>query len=417
VVATALAATWLTFPLLAHYLVGTEAAGELRKILLVLGWLPVLETINSYPGVLLQRRMDLTYLAAVRLLQPLMFVGLGLAFLRADWGSVGIAFANVVAMTVIVLLLWARMWRTSRSAAPGWPRFAVWREVGTGSLRVFVGGFGGFLSERVDNLLVAGSIGPRAMSFYSMAWNASRALANVFSRAIDFVLVPTLARIHEEPERMRRASLDCLRYSYMLLSPASAMLFVCSPSLVAIVLGTKWSPLVPCLRVMCITIIATPLLHAINALLVAAGRAHLTGIATTLHILTLGVVIPPLSNRFGPLGAAYGDLAAVFILTATLCVTFHRVARQFDWSFLGTATRPAIAAVLAGTLGWQTGNQVAGDGLRLVWQLGVISVAYLAAMVCLGGARRLWELFALLKTALQKAGVDPSSAPRTTLVG
>src|SRR5262249_60087011 len=108
--------------------------------------------------------------------------------------------------------------------------------------KVFVGGFAGYLNGRVDNLIVSASIGPASMSYYSMAWNTSRTPANVFARAINFVLVPTLARIQDDPTRAQRALRECVRNSYLLLAPTCSILFLTAPALHEYVVGSTWLP-------------------------------------------------------------------------------------------------------------------------------------------------------------------------------
>ena len=111
------------------------------------------------------------------------------------------------------------------------------------------------------------------MAYYSMAWNASRISANVFNRAIGFVLVPTFARLQDDPERIRRGTDECVRFSYLMLPPLAALLFACAPQLTELVLGSRWLPLVPCLRVMSVSILFTPLVATAAALLVGVpGR-------------------------------------------------------------------------------------------------------------------------------------------------
>ncbi len=82
-------------------------------------------------------------------------------------------------------------------------------------------------------------------------------------------------------------------------------------------LGEKWLPVAPVLRVMCVTGLIAPLLEAANALLISAGRAHLTGIATLAHLAALIAFVPVLAWRWDVTGAAFGDLIAGLALTVT----------------------------------------------------------------------------------------------------
>ena len=397
ILALSFAALGSSFSAVVHYLTGDDtASAPLRNLVWVLAWLPVLELLSGYPQVVLQRRLELNLIARLQILQPVLFVGFAIIMLMTGRGFIGIAWANVASAGVICVLLW---WRLAISGLLQcrWPSTRIWREVISGSGKVIIGGFAGYMNSRVDNLMVSASIGPAAMSFYSMAWNASRTPANVFARAINFVLVPTLARIQDDPARVERALRECVRNSYLLLAPACAVLFVTAPSLVSCLIGTKWLPLVPALRVMCFTVLASPILSASNALLVGTGRGHLTGIATILQLASLFIAIPPMAGRWGIVGAAYADLIAVVLLTITLGATAWAITRHVGWAVLKTAWVPLLAAASSGWIALSVTSDTKSDAVRLVCGVVVVTLAYLLIVAALGGRAGLAELSRLLR--------------------
>ena len=405
-IALLLASVMAAFPILSQYLLGKESGGgPLRDLIGVLAWVPILELASGYPRVLLQRRLDLNCVSLANFIQPLVFVTLAVSLLWNGYGYLGVAWASVVGAGASTVFLWWRLISRGWAKWDGWPSSAIWREVFLSSSRVFLGGFGGFLGERVDNLLVSGAIGPTAMSFYSMAWNGSRTPANVFGSTIGFVLVPTLARIQDEPARVQRAIRESLRHSYLLLAPACAVLFVSAPLLVSYILGAKWLPIVPCLRVMCFTVVVIPILHACNALLVGSGRAHLTGISTAVHLITLGTLMPVLARNWNLLGAAYADLTAMFVMTVTLCATARIATRQLRWEVVSVLALPLVAATLAAVLAWSLAGYLLDDFVRLIGQVISCLVSYLVFIIALGGRATLFDLIALLRRGSRAVAV------------
>lgn len=393
-----IASVLLCLPAAAGYLTEKEVGGgEMRALLAVLLFVPVIELIGSYPRVILQRKLDLNYVSAANLLQPVLFVGLAVYLLWRGHGYTGVAWANTIGTAAAALFLWSRLWLSGWLKWRGWPARAIWRETARGAARIFVGGFGGFLGERVDNLMVAGVVGATGMSFYSMAWNGARTPANTFGGTIGFVLIPTLARIQDEPSRVERAIRESLRYSYLLLAPVCALLFVSAPLIVSYVLGEKWLPLVPCLRVMCFTVITIPVLFVAGALLTGTGRAHLMGIAMLVHLLVLFATIPPLAGRWGIVGAAAGDLMAMVASTAVLCVTARKATGQTRWNLISNLCVPAAAAVAASALALAVGAGLAPSPLRLICEVAMIAGGYTLFIILLGGRTRLSDLFSLLR--------------------
>jgi PST family polysaccharide transporter len=410
ILVSSLALLWLAFSAVARYLIGNDgAAGPLRELVLVLAWMPVLELVSGYPQVVLQRRLELGYIARLQILQPVLFVTLAVALLMTGHGYIGVAWANIASSASVALLLWWRLLWSGSFSWGGWPSKRVWSETLRGTAKVLIGGFGGYLGGRLDNLLVASAIGPAAMSFYSMAWNASRTPANVFARAINFVLVPTLARIQDDPSRVQRALRECVRNSYLLLAPACAVLFVTAPVLVNYVIGPKWLPLVPALRVMCFTVLAVPILFASGALLVGTGRAHLTAIATTIHLATLFIAIPPLSGRWGVVGAAYADCVAVLFLTLGLAATARFATNQIGLPILKTAAMPLAASVSSGCAAFVLTSSMQSDALRFAVGVCFTIVGYLLIVAVLGGRARLVDLANILRTVVRRSPIPAAS--------
>ncbi|MEK6406912.1 MAG: oligosaccharide flippase family protein [Acidobacteriota bacterium] len=412
ILAGSLGLIWLTFSAIARYLTGNDdSAGPLRELLLVLAWMPALELLSGYPQVMMQRRLELSFIARLQILQPVLFVTLAVVLLVTGYGYIGVAWANIASSAAVALLLWWRLVSSGAALWTGWPSRRVWRETLRGTTKVLIGGFGGYLSGRLDNLLVASAIGPAAMSFYSMAWNASRTPANVFAKAINFVLVPTLARIQDDPSRVQRALRECVRNSYLLLSPACAILFVTAPLLVSYVIGPKWLPLVPALRVMCFTVLAVPIVFTSGALLVGTGRAHLTAVATSVHLAALFIAIPLLSGRWGILGAAYADCLAVALLTLTLGATAWFATRQIGLPILKTAVVPLLAALSSGCLAFLLTSSIQSDVLRFSLGGCFTAIGYLLIVAVLGGRGRLVNLLQLLLTLARRS---PMSAELQT---
>src|SRR5215510_2143156 len=402
ILAFSFAALGLFFSQVAYYLTSHNSASvPLGHLILVLAWLPVIELLSGYPQVVLQRQLKLNLIAQLQILQPVLFVGLAVLMLIIGRGFIGVAWANVASSALISVLLWSRVVASGAIRWSGWPSRRVWRETVYGTGKVFVGGFAGYLNGRVDNLIVSASIGPASMSYYSMAWNASRTPANVFARAINFVLVPTLARIQDDPTRVQRALRECVRNSYLLLAPACSILFVTAPILVEYVIGSKWLPVVPPLQVMCFTVLAVPILFASSALLVGTGKGHLTGIATAVQLAVLLIAIPPMCKRWGTMGGAYADLIAVILLTKTLAITAWWSTRQIGWAIVKTALVPVMAAITSGYLAGTLTNPIQWDPLRFFMQVAFTILGYLFMVAVLGGRAGLIDLSRLLQSAIR----------------
>lgn len=402
----------LFLPAVVHLLAGKESSGaELMGLIHVLLWQLVLDLAATYPRVLLQRRLSLTPLAGAGLVQIIAHVGLSLVLLRLGYGALGVATSTLVAGGLSGALLWFRF---LASAGPRWDggiKASPWKQTAASTARVFVGSFVGYLNGRVDNLLVAGVLGPAAMSFYGMAWSASRTPVWILHQALGLVLVPMLARARSDAERMERIILESLRHSYLLLAPACALLFVTADSLVVTMLGMKWLPMVPVLQIMSVTVLVGPLLTASNGLLVATDRGHLTSLATGAQLVTLVLTVGPLAAWWGILGAALGDLVAAAVLTATLIALCRRSEPAVNCWTMSSVLLPVVAAVCAGSLASSLPTELPPGLRRLAIEVSVALAGYVATIWLLGGWGRLMELIGVMRDVARRSASPVAVSP------
>ena len=169
-------------------LVATGATSYFEQLAGLMLLVPAIESLAAHPRVLLQRRLRLRLVVALQFVQALAFVGMGAALVLAGYGVWGVVWAQIFSSSLATGAFWAGVLRSDQ-AVPTPSRDAT-RAVGRSAARLFTGGFAGFLSERVDNFLVGGALGPASMSFYSMAWTASRTPVFMLSRALNAVMLP-----------------------------------------------------------------------------------------------------------------------------------------------------------------------------------------------------------------------------------
>jgi PST family polysaccharide transporter len=377
---------------------------ELDAIVRLLLWQVVLEVAGTYPRVLLQRRLDLTYLSGATLLQVVTQVTLSVLLLWKGYGIPGVVCAMLGATGMSDVFLWARVLRQPVLEEVSRGESGRWRQAAVSTGKVFVAAFVGYLNGRLDNLLVAAVVGPASMSFYAMAWSASRIPISVLIQGVHSVLVPTVARIQGDDERVRRVLRESLRHSYLLLAPVVAVLCVSGASLVAAVLGTKWLPLVPCLRVMSVSILMAPLAVICNAVLVGTGRPHVTGAASGAQLCAIVVLVPPLVRLWGIVGAAVADAVSMTILTVVLFVIVRGVVPKVKWELVTSAGVPILAALSVSLLALSLGGQFPLGLSRLACEVAAIAIGYPAVIAALGGRARLAEFVVLLRDVSVRAG-------------
>lgn len=404
------AGLFAVLPAIAPWLVGGKgSSADLETIVHLLAWQPIIEVLGAYPRVLVQRRLDLVYLAIVNLAQAIVHVGVAVVLLWRGLGALGVVWGALAAVLVAAVLAWLRL---PGSGAP-FKRMScagALRAFGADFARVFTNGFFTYVNAQVDKVLVSGALGPAAMSFYGMAWNASRFPSGVLAQSLRFSLLPAVARLQEDRAAVERALVESLRHSMLLAAPIAALLFVAAPSLVTVVLGERWLPVVPVLRVMSVAVLAAPVWETAATLLIGMGRAHLTAIASTLTIVVLVAAVPPMALRWGVGGAAYANLASAVVLTVSAALTARSAFAGIRWLRASIFVTSLPAAVFAALAALALGSRFGVGGARLAVETLTISGLYPLGVSFCGGRETLVTLLELVRHSWPSLRMVPRSA-------
>lgn len=401
-----LTASLLGFTLLALPRVAAMVAGrdgrdsELARLVGVLALTSGFEALACFPRVILQRRLELTYLVLANTALTLSHLAFSLTALWLGLGIEGLTWASVGAYGLHCVVVWLRLFPLQPWSRDRWFAADVWRQVIQSGTSILVGSFGGYLSGRLDNLLVAAVLGPKAMAFYSMAWTASRLLPSVASEATGFVLLPTISRASESVKEVQKLVDMSIRQTGLVLALACALVAATAASAVQLLLGTAWSPVVVPLRLMCAAAVAAPALQALGTVLLGLGRAHMTAVATSAQLVFLVAVLPSAARLWGLLGAAVVDFLAVMTLLTILAITVTRVTPIDAWGAIGALRLPCVASAVAFCIGWAVGAALQPGVPRLLAEAVATLACYLLALTMLGGRALLAEFVGLVRVAV-----------------
>jgi O-antigen/teichoic acid export membrane protein len=271
--------------------------------------------------------------------------------------------------------------------------------------RVAMGSVGGYVAMRIDNFLVAASLGVTSAAFYGMAWNTSRLSLLVISRPASVALLPALASIRDEAARVTRGIQESLALTFTAVAACSAVLAVSAPGLVQLVLGPKWLPIVPCLRLMALTALISAFVPIASALLTATGRAHVQLWPALLAIICFLLLMQPVATRYGLLGAACVDLLAATSVTIATYVLARRFLPEVKWWSRRQAV-PFLAAAVGASVAWVAGHGVGSLTGRLVTEVCVFAGAYVGLLRLFGGRTALASLLDLARRVLAPARRD-----------
>ena len=261
-VAVPLTATlWILAPLLCS-LVGEPAAAPVLRILSLSVALSGAGLVSEH---LLYRRLRFRALMTAAILSQAVGNGLvAIVLALMDRGVEALVWGVVARQAVFsaaVILL-----------EPVPPRlFAGRREIadllrtgaGFSAIAVFT-----FLANRGLNLVIARTLGAAALGLYTRA----HALAVVSARlgpVMAKVLLPSMARRQHRVERLRAVHRGGIEMLSLAVVPASLMIAMTAPEIIAVVLGPQWEGAAPALRILALA----GVLQAFSALHVPVIRS------------------------------------------------------------------------------------------------------------------------------------------------
>ncbi|MBD3425622.1 MAG: oligosaccharide flippase family protein [Candidatus Omnitrophica bacterium] len=161
-----------------------------------------------------------------------------------------------------------------------------------------------FLVTQGDDAFVGRVLGITALGFYQMAYHLSNAPATEIAHTMSQVMFPVFSKMQGDLARLRSAFIQLLQLTIAVALPLSAGIFLLAGVFTRSVLGDKWVPMIPSMKVLA----AAGFLRAVSAMIgttfIALGRPQLDTRCQAIRLFVLAVTIYPLMRIMGLTGIA-----------------------------------------------------------------------------------------------------------------
>ncbi len=205
-----------------------------------------------------------------------------------------------------------------------------------------------FAAWNVDKLVVGIWLGTPALGAYSLSYQLVirpfRLLSNLSGR----VARPLLARVQHDPERLRAAYLESVRFAALTAFPLYVGAWLLAGPMVTLVYGPGWDDVASLFRILWPLGMLYAIGNPVGALVIATGRARV-GFVWNVFCALVHLAAVAAGIRFGVYGVA------VALVVATACVIFPcgfgmrwALARVPPRRFLAQLARPLAYAALMG---------------------------------------------------------------------
>jgi O-antigen/teichoic acid export membrane protein len=244
---------------------------------------------------------------------------------------------------------------------------------------IWLGGWFSLLTYQFDDFLVGTFITVENLGYYSRAFNLSL-LPIGFTWVLTKSVAPLYATMYQSRDELQRIFNMLQAYKVRMFLPVFAVLFVAAEEFIGLLLGSKWLPTAPILRIF--------VFYAFIRLLFE-DCASLTTIGMGQPRIFLGVQIlqglimlaagPLLTIRVGVYGAA---AAMTLMMLAGFGYVWWRIGGYIRIDLMKIFFLPVMAAVVASVAGYLAGKAL--DAGQWAWRLvvagGVVLVVYLGIL-------------------------------------
>ncbi len=288
---------------LARLLGDVAVAPYLRVLTLLI----VLHGLVIVPTSLLKKDMQFGRVAQISVLAQIAYMSVGLSFAYYGYGVWSLIFARIASVFTTTLLTWIR--------TPGWDwlrpqplESEIIKELLGYGTHIVRGRFLSYIIANWDDWLVGRYLGTASLGFYRRAYDyMDKNVIQISGNITGGVLLSAFSRLQDDLDRLKRIYHKAVRLIWLLTVPISLGVVVMAPQLVPIVLGNKWTPMVPALQIFSLMILTRAFSHNTSSLFSAVGRPEIIARGATI-LLVVMIPLALLLLRFDITGVALSAL-------------------------------------------------------------------------------------------------------------
>ena len=349
------ALVWLGAPLFAALF----RLGELTPLLRVLALTFPIAGVAVVAESCLQRDMRFDLLARAEVISSAVAfcaVGIPLAWTgHGAWALVWAQLAQTVAKSFLVMYY--------RPFQPGlrWEKSALHELLHFGS-GLTLARLANYIATNGDNFVVGRWLGAEALGIYSRAYQLMVAPAALMGNVLDKVLFPAMAKVQGNDAQLARVYTQGSTLLALVMLPASAMIGLLAPEIVALLLGPKWDAVIFPLQVFSTGLLFRTSMKLSVSLVRAKGHVYQLALSQVYYgVAVLGLAAAGLP--WGIRGVSVGVLAGITICFGIMSAVCLRLV-GLRWRDFLAAHLPALRLTAVVALGgWLACAGLRGHGL------------------------------------------------------
>lgn len=250
-----------------------------------------------------------------------------------------------------------------------------------------------FVNTRSDSFVIGTFLGPGALGIYNVGHRVLNMMLTGGTGTVIRVIFSTFSKLQHDPDKLRTALRETLRYGGLAIVPLFAGVAVVSHEAVLVLLGEQWLGAVDVIRFLAVAAIFQFTSSLNVSVVVACGKAswqlYLSICFTALTVAAILVASP-----FGIVAVSAAVAVVAFIRLPTTFFIVRRVVPMRLGDYVGALT-PAVVGCIVMTAGVLTARTVWGEELAPGFALGLY--------VLIGAASYTATVFAIAPRAAREA--------------
>jgi len=162
----------------------------------------------------------------------------------------------------------------------------------------------GFLYREGDDAFVGWFLSATSLGFYQYAYRLADMPGSELASIVSGVTFPAFSKLQADADELRRALLKTTRFTAFFAYPISFGIVLIAPSFVPVVLGEKWTPMVPTMQILAFYGLAHASTSNFGEVWKALDRPDIITKVSTLRVICVAVLIWPATARWGIEGTA-----------------------------------------------------------------------------------------------------------------
>lgn len=205
-----------------------------------------------------------------------------------------------------------------------------------------------FFIYQGDGFFVGKLLGPAMLGFYQMAYRISNTPATELTHVISQIAFPAYVKLQDDMVKLKEAYLKILRLIAILAFPLAVLIISYSTVFTQNVLGEKWLPMVPALRILAISGLIRSIAATGGSIFYGLGKPELDTRINGVRLILLLSLIYPLTMKHNIAGTALAVLVSTTVATFIFLFWSKRLTRCHRAEYFQIFICPVMGSIIMG---------------------------------------------------------------------